>query len=395
MRFFHLSDLHIGKQLYSYNLKDNQQHILKQIIGRVREYRPDAVLIAGDIFDKSIPSGEAYTVFDEFLTELSDIHPQIPVMMIAGNHDSAERLNYASAFLEKHKIYISVMPPSREEERLKRVTLTDQWGPVDFYLLPFTKPGYVRFLFPEGKSISYDQAIAALIERENLKKDRRNVILSHQFYVSGGQKPETCQSELAYLSVGGIDSVEAERLKDFDYGALGHLHGSQWVGREQVRYCGTPLKYSVSESRQVKSITMVTLEEKGKPPVIETIPLTPLWDVRRILGTMDEILQQGREETEERRQDFISITLTDEGEIYHPRERLQELYPNLLEVRVDNARTRAKLAGREDAGDIALALDPFQAFCRFYEEIQKIPMSSQEEQVLRQVIEQVSLEGDS
>jgi exonuclease SbcD len=248
MKLFHISDLHIGKQLHFYNLKDNQIEILKQITEKARQYRPDAIIIAGDIYDKSVPSAEAYQIFDQFLNDLSEISPSIPILIIAGNHDSAERLNYASSFLEKHKIYISVLPPQKEEEGLKKVVLTDEYGDVNFYLLPFTKPGYVRHLFAEGVVTSYDTAVAALIERENIDYTRRNVLVSHQFYVAGDKLPETCESEQVYISVGGIDSVDIAAVRQFDYVALGHLHGPQHIGVKQIRYSGTPLKYSVSET---------------------------------------------------------------------------------------------------------------------------------------------------
>lgn len=382
MRFFHISDLHIGKQLYYYNLRENQRAALRQITERVKEYRPDAVLIAGDVFDKSVPSGEAYTLFDEFLNQLADIHPQTAVLVIAGNHDSAERLNYASSFLEKHHIYVETFPPRTEEERLRKVVLEDSFGKVNFYLLPFTKPGYVRQLFPEGAAVSYDEAVGALIRREEIDVTERNVLLSHQFYVSGSQSPDTCESEQAYISVGGIDSVDVSRVKDFDYVALGHLHGAQWIGAPSIRYCGTPLKYSVSEADQEKSITMVTLEEKGKPVQIERIPLTAIQDVRRERGTLQEVLERARETR--RQEDFISITLTDEKEVFRPREQLQEYYPYILEIRMDNSRTRAKL---DQVSQEPVILEPMEAFRAFYQEMQQAPMTVEEERIMLDVIQ--------
>lgn len=381
MKLFHISDLHIGKQLHYYNLRDNQVKILSQIVDMAKEQHPDAIIIAGDIYDKSVPSAESYTIFDQFLNDLSNITPSIPILIIAGNHDSAERLNYASTFLEKHKIYIAVFPPMAEEEHLKKVVLQDQYGNMNFYLLPFTKPGHVRHLFEEGSITSYDTAIAALIHREEIDYTQRNVLISHQFYVSGEKLPQTCDSEQVYISVGGIDSVDVASVKGFDYVALGHLHGSQQIGEKHIRYSGTPFKYSVSEEKHVKGITMVTLGAKGEEITIEKLPLTLSQDVRKEVGTISEIISRA---TEENRHDFISITLTDEEDIYKPKEQLEEYYEFILEVKVDNSRTRAQL--ENTTGETA-SLDPLEAFREFYLEMNSEPMSSEEEKLIMEVID--------
>ncbi len=380
MKLFHLSDLHIGKQLHYYNLRDNQIEILRQIVDKAKEYQPDAIIIAGDIYDKSVPSAEAYAIFDTFLIELSEITPSIPVLMIAGNHDSAERLNYASTFLEKHHIYISVLPPQTEEDRLKKIVLKDEHGEVSFYLLPFTKPGYIRHLFEEGTVTGYDSAIRELIEREEIDYSGRTVLVSHQFYISEDKLPETCESEQAYISVGGVDSVDIAAIRKFDYVALGHLHGSQQIGEKYIRYSGTPLKYSVSEERHDKSITMVTLGPKGDEPIIEKIPLTASQDVRREQGTLSEIIGRANDQN---RNDFVSITLTDEAELYKPKDQLEEHYNFILEVRVENSRTRAQM---ENITGEAAVLDPLEAFRAFYEEINNEPMSSMEEKLMSEII---------
>lgn len=381
MKLFHISDLHIGKQLHFYNLRENQVEILGRIVDMAREQHPDAVIIAGDIYDKSVPSAEAYTIFDRFLNDLSNITPGIPILIIAGNHDSAERLNYASTFLEKHKIYIAVFPPIAEDEHLKKVVLQDQYGYVNFYLLPFTKPGYVRHLFEEGMITSYDSAIAALIGREEIDYTQRNVLISHQFFVSGDKQPQTCDSEQVYISVGGIDSVDVTSVEQFDYVALGHLHGSQQIGEKHIRYSGTPLKYSVSEEKHAKAITMVTLGEKGEEILIEKLPLTSAQEVRREVGTLSEIISRA---SEENRHDFISITLTDEEDIYKPKEQLEEYYDYILEVKVDNARTRSQL--ENTTGETA-SLDPLEAFREFYMEVNSEPMSSEEEKLIMEIID--------
>lgn len=383
MKLFHISDLHIGKQLHYYSLCDNQTEILKQLVELAKEQRPDVIIIAGDIYDKSVPSAEATAIFDSFLNDLSDIKPGIPVLIIAGNHDSAERLKYASSFLEKHNIYISVLPPQTEEEHLKKVTLRDEYGEVDFYLLPFTKPGYVRHLFEEGRITSYDKAIAALLERENIDYNRRNVLISHQFYVSGDKMPQTCESEQVYISVGGLDSVDIAAVKSFDYVALGHLHGAQHIGEQHIRYCGTPLKYSVSEEKHNKSVTMVTLSAKGEEIIIEPLPLAAKQDVRKIKGTLAEVISRA---TEENRHDFVSITLTDEADIYKPKEQLEEYYDYILEVRIENSRTRARLVGTTAECNV---LDPFEAFRQFYQETNNEPMTAEEEKLIMEIIDRV------
>lgn len=385
MKIFHISDLHIGKQLHYYNMKYNQLEILSQIINYAKDLRPDVIIIAGDIYDKSVPSAEAYTTFDQFLKDLSDIEPSIPVLIIAGNHDSAERLDYASSFLEKHKIYISVQPPRGDDEYLKKVTLSDEYGDMDFYMLPFTKPGYVKDLFEEGVVTNYDSAIRALIERENIDYCKRNVLLSHQFYIAGDKSPDTCDSEQVYITVGGIDSVDIDAIKDFDYVALGHLHGSQSIGKNHIRYSGTPLKYSISEQRHIKSITMATIKEKDSELVIDKIPLLASQDVRSEKGLLTEIISRA---TDENRHDYISITLTDEDEIYKPKDQLGEHYDHILEVRVENSRTRAQL---EDSDFETTVLDPLEAFRLFYQDMQGTPMSTEEESIMIDVINSLDL----
>lgn len=380
MRIFHISDLHIGKQLHYYNMKDNQIAIFRQIAEKASKLRPDAVILAGDIYDKAVPSAEAYTIFNQFLNDLSEIKPSIPVLIIAGNHDSAERLDYASTFLERHNIYICVHPPRTEDEYLKKVVLEDEHGEVNFYLLPFTKPGYVRHLFGDGEGLSYDAAVRALIKREDIDYSKRNVLISHQFYIDGEELPETCDSEQIYISVGGIDSVDIDAVKDFDYVALGHLHRAQSIGRKHIRYSGTPLKYSVSEERHIKSITMATIGDKGSEVIIDTVPLIAYQNVRSEKGLLSEIIGRA---TDENRHDYISITLTDEEELYKPKEQLEEHYDHILEVKVENSRTRARL---EDADFDADALDPFEAFKKFYRDMQGVSMSVEEENIITDVI---------
>lgn len=382
MKFFHLSDLHIGKQLHRYNLKEDQQVILKEVIAYAKELRPDAIVIAGDIYDKSVPSAEAVTIFDEFLTELSEITPVIPILIISGNHDSPDRLNYASEILRRHHIYLVGNVPEQPEEYIEKVTLQDTYGEVDFYLLPFMKPGYVRNVFVNNVPETYADAVREIIKREEIDYNKRNVLVSHQFYV--GEKegsPETCDSEV--FSVGGIDNVDIGAVKEFDYVALGHLHGAQYVSRPKIRYCGTLLKYSVSESTQTKSLTVVTLKEKGEKPEIACYPLHPLRDVRKKKGTLEEIIKEAGEEEKE---DYISITLTDEIDPYKPKEQLERVFSHILEIRVDNQRTRTKL---KEMDEELVMKDPFTSFCEFYKEMQGREMNTQEETIMKEIFDNV------
>ena len=364
MKFFHLSDLHIGKQLHHYNLREDQEHILAEVLSYAESIHPDAIVIAGDIYDKSVPSAEAVSLFDEFLTALAKIEPAIPVFIISGNHDSAQRLDYASRLLGSHQI-----------------TLTDEFGEVDFWLLPFLKPGYVRKIFGGDMPESYTAAVQGILEREKIDFSRRNVLVSHQFYTGKGETPTTCESEV--LSVGGIDNVDISAVQEFDYVALGHLHGVQRVGQEKIRYCGTLLKYSVSEANQKKTLHVVELKEKGSEPEIQKLPLHPLRDVRKLRGTLEEILEA---EDGTGSEDYVSVTLTDEVDPYKPKEQLERKFHHILEVRMDNERTRQKLEFSEEQIRIGT---PFETFCDFYKEMQGQEMSEQEQKILREILSEV------
>ncbi len=378
MKFFHISDLHLGRQLGGYDLANTQRFMLRQIVRKAGEVRPDAIVIAGDVYDKAVPSGEAFSLLDDFLCDLGEIRPAIPVMIIAGNHDSAVRLSFASGFLEKHQIYISVMPPQREEDHLRKVVLRDEYGPVNFYLLPFMKPGYVRGLFPD-RALSYETAFAGVLEREEMDLSERNVLVAHQFFVSGQTGPEKCESELAHFSVGGVDSIDTGVVRDLDYVALGHIHGRQSIGGPRIRYSGTPYKYSVSEAGHKKSITLVTLGEKGSQPDISFIDLECRPDVRKLSGSLSEVIAAAGTGCD----DYVSITLTDE-DLVRPRDFLDEVYSRILEVRVDNTRTRTMLTEQAALEDFP---EPSQAFADFYREVNGTEMTEVQKAVIEDVVE--------
>lgn len=377
MKFFHLSDLHIGKQLHHYNLKEDQEHILNEVITYAKEICPDAIVIAGDVYDKSVPSAEAVTIFDEFLTQIANL--SIPVLMIAGNHDSAERLDYASRILGLQNIYIAGRPPESKDEFIKKVTMEDEYGEIDFYLLPFLKPGYVKNIFG-AMPTSYSDAVDQLIEREQIDWNRRNVLISHQFYIGNGEVPDTCDSE--NISVGGIDQVDIASVKQFDYVALGHLHGAQKVAMPHIRYSGTLLKYSVSEALQKKFLHVVTVKDKGQEVYVEQLPLHPIREVRKIRGNLADIIEDAQPEN---KNDYVSITLTDEINPYKPKEQLEKVYTHILEIRIDNTRTRQKLTEFQE--EISLS-DPLDIFAEFYKEMQGKEMTDEEREILTEIIDE-------
>lgn len=387
MIFFHLSDLHIGKQLHRYSLKEDQTAVLQEVVQYAASMHPDAIVIAGDIYDKPVPAAEAVSVFDMFLTGLTKIHPAIPVLIISGNHDSPERLSYAGSILTRSQVYIAGKLPETKEEKLKCITLHDSFGKVNFYLLPFLKPGYVRHLFHENPPSGYQEAVQAVLEREKIDWDSRNVLVSHQFYTGNGKEAETCDSEV--FSIGGIDNIDSRLVERFDYAALGHLHGAQKAGAGHIRYCGTLLKYSVSEAHHTKGLTVVELSRKGSAPQVRVLPLSPVRDVRKVKGTLGEILSHAEPGEDggkpENPDDYISITLTDEVEPYKVRERLREVFSHVLEVRMENQKIKEIL---EETDGEALETDPFSLFSGFYREIHGKEMTAAEKDLLLSVIDE-------
>lgn len=379
MRFIHLSDLHIGKQLHHYSLLEEQRGLLHQIVTHVKNERPEAVLIAGDIYDTSVPAAEAIMVFDEFLTKLNELEQELTICIIAGNHDSAKRLDFASQILAKHAIHIVGTPPMTLEEGIRRVIMEDKYGEVEIYLLPFVKPGYLKKMFPE-ENLTFSEAIKRLLERENIDKSKRNVLVSHQFYAGGGNTPLTCDSEIHV--VGGLDNVDIGVLENFDYAALGHIHRAQKIGAEKNYYSGTMFPYSISEAGEEKFVNLVELGEKGSLPQIVKLPLELPRTVRSLKGTMEEILAFTKGEL---CHDYVSITLTDEVEVTHPKERLEEYYDHILEIRIDNARTRKLL----ELGDVKMEnLEPYEAFCNFFAELNGREMTEDEAALLKEVLQE-------
>ena len=374
MKFFHLSDLHIGLKLYNRDLGEDQAYILRQIIRLAAEERPDALVIAGDIYDRAVPPAEAVELFDRFITELTDTLPKLSVMLIAGNHDSGPRVGCLNAILSRQNVHMIGQPPRTKEEYMEKVVLRDQYGPVNFYLLPFVRPSMARRAVgdEEERALSYEETLRRLIARETLDPAQRNVIVSHQFYLPSGSRPEDIErmdSEIP--TVGNIDAVPADILEPFDYGALGHIHKPMKAGGEFCRYCGTPLACSVSEAGQEKSIIQVELGEKGDRKV-RLLPLKPLRQVKIIRGEFSQVLGQAC-------QDYVTVILTDREDldVLDMQDKLRSAFPYLLEIRREGIR-RADYTNRRTA---VKEPDPFELCCSFLGDTDE-----EEREILRDVI---------
>ena len=371
MKLIHLSDLHLGKRLNEFSLGEDQEYILNQILEIAEAEQPDAVVIAGDVYDKAIPSVEAVSLFDEFLVRLAGLHTHI--FVISGNHDSPERIAFGSRLLEETGIHLSPVYGGSVEP----VTLEDAFGPVDFYLLPFVKPIHVRRFFPEDPTDTYTQALSTAVGHMNLDEHRRNVLVTHQF-VTGASR-----SDSEEISVGGADNVDSAVFDAFDYVALGHIHSPQHCGSEKIRYCGTPLKYSFSEAKDTKSVTVAELKEKGNL-VIRTVPLKPLRELVELRGTFEELTDRHFYENTTWTRDYVRLTLTDEEDIPDAVGKLRLIYRNLMKLDYDNARTRsnAEITGAQ-AQDTR---SPLELFASFYELQNNRPMTAEQLVFLEELI---------
>lgn len=373
MKFAHLSDLHLGKYLNQYSLMEDQEYILKQIIQRVREQDVDVVLISGDIYDRAVPPGEAVALFDDFLSELAG--DQRKVCIISGNHDSPERIAFASRLIAASGVYLS---PVYQGE-IQPVRLEDSYGPVNIYMLPFIKPVHVRHFFPEEEIHSYTDAVRFAITHMNVDGRERNVLLAHQF-VTGAAR-----SDSEDISVGGLDNVDADVFDHFDYVALGHLHRAQNVGTNKIRYCGTPLKYSFSECKDEKTVTIVELGNK-EDIMIDTVPLVPLRDMIELEGEFREVVSALFYENVDT-EAFIRLTLTDEREVLDAFSRLRSIYPNLMAMDYKK-RTVQKDQEAGGTGE-RTSLHPADLFGQFYQEMNRQPLWEAQQQYLLEKIEKI------
>jgi exonuclease SbcD len=373
MKFLHLSDLHLGKSVHEFSMLEDQEYILKVILGIVDDEKPQAALISGDVFDRTVAPTEALRLFDDFLDGL--VRRNIEVFIISGNHDSVERLAFGSRLMDNSGVHIS---RAYGGQILPHV-LSDEFGELNVFLLPFLKPVQVKRLFPEEEIATWTEAIQTVVTHLNIDESKRNLLLAHQF-VTGAA---TCESE--EINVGGADNVDAEVFSPFDYVALGHLHGPQNIGRHTLRYCGTPLKYSFSEVSHKKSVTVVEFAGKGSVSIWE-IPLVPKRDMREIRGKYLEVTSRNFYQNLNT-DDYYRITLTDEEDQPDAMSKLRVIYPNLMRLDYDNRRTRTEstVTGIADASQYT----PIQLFDMLYEEQNGGSISNTQRAFMNDLIEQV------
>ncbi len=381
MRFMHLADLHIGKRVNGYPMLEEQKYVLQQVLQVASEQRLDGVILAGDIYDKTVPAGEAVQVLDWFLTALSQL--KLPVYMVSGNHDSGERLSFGAKLMEKSGVHVASM----YDGTLEPIVLEDSYGPLYLYLLPFVKPVYVRKAL-ENKVDSemldheiqtYDDAVALVLQEAKIDKNARNLLVAHQL-VTGAAR---CDSE--DVSVGGVDNVSAELFEDFDYVALGHIHGPQSMTRDTIRYAGTLLKYSFSECDHKKSITIVEMNEKGNV-VIETIPVKALRDLRVIKGEYNTLMSPAFYK-ENNQEDYIKVILTDAEDVPEAMGKLSTVYPRIMALEYENRKGRGNLL--MDGADVVEKKRPMEYFKEFYEGKNGVEMTAYQEKIVADVMREV------
>ena len=374
MKFIHLSDLHIGKRVNEFSMIEDQEYILKQILKIIDDEAPDGVIVAGDVYDKPVPSAEAVELFDDFIVRLSK--RDLPVYIISGNHDSPERLAFGNRLMAASGIHFSSVYNGAAE----RFELTDEYGTTAIYMLPFVKPSHVRRFYPDDKIESYTDAITVAVREMQVDQNYRNIIITHQF-VTGAER-----SDSEELSVGGTDNVDASAFDGFDYVALGHIHRPQNVGSDSIRYCGSPLKYSFSEAPYEKFVTVVELKEKGNTSV-STVPLIPMRDMVELKGTYDELTLKSFYEGTSYREDYVHITLTDEEDIPDVVQKLRVIYRNLMKLDYDNKRTRnqTEINGAEDVE----VKSPLELFAEFYEQQNGAEMSDEQAKYMEALIEKI------
>ena len=373
----HLADLHLGKRVNGFSMMEDQEYILNRILEIMEEEQPDGLLIAGDVYDKTIPPAEAVRRMDDFLTAVAAKH--VSVFLISGNHDSAERVAFGHQLMQGSGIWISPV----YDGTIRHHTLEDRWGEVNIYLIPFLRPSVVRSFFPDVEIEDYTDALRTIIEDLQVDTSRRNVVLAHQFVTAAGALPETCDSE--QLSVGGLDRVDGSVFSPFDYTALGHLHGPQRVGSETIRYAGSPLKYSFSELHQKKSVTVVELRAKGETE-IRQIPLQPRREMTEMRGTFEEILEEARKKGEPQT-DYYHMILTDETDVVDALSRLREYYPNIMLLDYVNRRTRSQK--EVEQLDRVEERTPGELFAALYEQQNGQEMDSDRKEYLDGLIREI------
>ena len=372
MKLIHLSDLHLGKRVNEYSMLDDQEYILKKIINIIDDEKPDGVIIAGDVYDKSIPSAEAVQLFDDFLVRLAE--RKLQVFVISGNHDSPERIAFGSRLMDVSGIHMSPV----YDGNVSPISMADEYGKVDVYMLPFLKPAHVRRFYEDEDINSYTDAMRCAISKMNIDSANRNVLVTHQF-VTGAMR-----SESEEISVGGADNVDASVFEPFDYVALGHIHSPQNCGTEKIRYCGTPLKYSFSELNDHKSVTIVELGEKGSLSV-RTTELIPQHDLVELKGTYADLTLKSFYENTTWQEDYTHMTLTDEEDVPDAIGKLRAVYHRLMKLDYDNKRTRMSME-INGATDVETK-SPLEQFSDFYELQNNQPMTNEQSSYMKDLIE--------
>ncbi len=380
MKLLHISDLHIGKKLREADFTQDQIYILDEIIQIIDNEKPDGIMIAGDIYDRSVPPANAVILFDDFLTKLEKRN--LKVFIVSGNHDSPERLNYGKEILGKNQIYIA----GTFHGEIDKVILEDEYGILNVYMLPYIKPSVVSNYYKEKEISTYEAAARLVIESTNVDQSQRNILIAHQFVTNAGAEPERSDSEV--LSIGGLDNIDVSVFDAFDYVALGHIHGPQKIGRDCVRYSGTPLKYSFSECNQKKSVTCIEIGEKNQIK-INLIPLHPLKDMRVLKDKLDNLLND-KKYLDGNCEDYIHAIITDEEDLYDPIGKLRTVYPNILLLEVENAKSKVNENSKTSAsGDVA-SRSPMDLFREFYINQNNVDLTETQEEVLKQIMEEIS-----
>ena len=374
MKFIHISDLHLGKRVNEFSMLEDQEFILKKIINIIDDQKPDGVIIAGDIYDKSVPSAEAVELFDDFLVRLANRN--LKVFVISGNHDSAERIAFGGRLMDKSGIYMSPVYSGK----VKPITLTDEYGEINIYMLPFVKPSNVKRFFTDSEINCYTDAVKVAVDDMNIDTSKRNILIAHQF-VTGASRTESED-----ISVGGTDNVDASVFSGFDYVALGHIHRSQKCSAEHIRYSGTPLKYSFSEANDKKSVTVVDMQNKGNI-TLDFIPLIPKRDMAEIKGSYEELTLKSFWENTSYNEDYMHITLTDEEDIPDVLLKLRVIYKNIMKLDYDNKRTRT--ANEINGAENINFKTPYQHFSEFYELQNGMPLSDEQSDFVSDIINQI------
>ena len=374
MKIIHLADLHIGKRVNEFSMIDDQKYILNQILEIIDKEKPDAVIIAGDVYDKQVPSIEAVELLDSFISDISK--RKTTTFIISGNHDSAERLAFGSSLMAMGKIYISPV----YNGKISKYTLKDDFGSANFYLLPFVKPSHVKRFFPDKKIESYTDAIKVVVDNLKLDTSEINILIAHQF-VTGASRTESEE-----ISVGGLDNVDASVFEDFDYVALGHIHRPQKIGTERIRYCGTPLKYSFSEVNDTKSVSIIEINSK-EDFNLRTIPLIPKRDMRKIRGTYEELTTKTSYENTNT-DDYIHVTLTDEFNVADAIQKLRVIYKNIMKLEYDNIRTRESRKINLD-NMVIENKNPLEIFSEFYKLQNNQEMDDEQKEIIKKIMEEV------